>query len=62
MVCVCVFELIHFLPPAAVCCLLVLHPTKFVLDRVNAAVEEEQSTLRMFADAFRSLRQKEQID
>lgn len=58
----CVFELIHFLLPTAVCCFLVLHPPKFVLDRVSAAVEEEQSALRTFADAFRTLGQKEQID
>lgn len=45
-VCVCLFELIHLLLPAAVCRLLVLHPSKFVLDKLNAAVEEEKEESR----------------
>lgn len=54
----CVFELIHFLLPTAVCRLLVLHPSKLVLDKVAAAAEEEQRKAQMFTDAFRA---KEQI-
>lgn len=56
---VCVFELINLLLPTAVYCLLVLHPSKFVLDKVNAALEEEQRRAQIFTDASRADRQEE---
>lgn len=54
----CVCLSVSILLPAAVCCLLVLHPTKFVLDKVNAAAEEEQSAVKLFTDAFRVIDRK----
>lgn len=59
--CVCLFELIHLLLPTVVCRLLVLYPSKFVLDKINAAVEEEQRRVQIFVDAFRADRQEERI-
>lgn len=58
---VCVLELIHLLLRTAIYRLLVLHPSKFVLDKVNAALEEEQRRAQICTDAFRADGQEEQI-